>query len=255
MQSITHETTARGSKTSQALVLLGKQHKSLLWSLSVLQAGKQSTSVNFSIHPFQNNKNNLSCLKLCFLLIILETCSCFYFVFIYYYYQNGICRSTHQSLFYQMFLTHKRWLPEMTTSYATSQTSISWKYSNYQEAGFTLYHHFLFKQIYKSSCFRSVHHSLRRSLIPSFPFLLKSKTPHDSQPGWRGEQENTQFYKYFINYFSAKHIPLTEHCSFKSQCFAICYGKEPQQFSGEQNPVTTSPGTDTPRLSALHLQI
>lgn len=78
MQSIRHETTPRGCKISQALVLL----KSLLWSLSVPQAGKQLTSVNFSIHPFQNNKNNLSCLKLCFLLIIFEMCSCFYFVFI-----------------------------------------------------------------------------------------------------------------------------------------------------------------------------
>lgn len=82
MQSISHETTARGCKTSQVLVLLGKQHKSLLWCL-VCPTGRQITiSENFSIHPFQNNKNNFSCLKLCFLLNILEICSCFYFGFV-----------------------------------------------------------------------------------------------------------------------------------------------------------------------------
>lgn len=161
MQSISHETTARGCKTSQVLGLLGKQHKSLLWCL-VCPTGRQTTiSENFSIHPFQNNKNNFSCLKLCFLLNILEICSCFYFGFVcmglfYYYYLNRICCGIQKFWFYQVLLTHKRSIPGMTTPYGTSLTIISWKYSSYQEAGF------LFKQIHKSSCFRSVHHSSRR---------------------------------------------------------------------------------------------
>lgn len=68
--------------------------------------------------------------------------------------------------------------------------------------------------------------------FPPFHSCLKAKFLTTVSPAGEGNKKSTQFYKSLVNYFSAKHIPWTEYCSFKCQCFAICYGKEPQQFSG-----------------------
>lgn len=91
--------------------------------------------------------------------------------------------------------------------------------------------------------------------FPPFHSRLKAKFLTTVSPAGEGNKKSTQFYKSFVNYFSAKHIPWAEYCRFKCQCFAICYGKEPRQFSGEQNSMITHPRMNTPRFSPLHLQI
>lgn len=104
-----------------------------------------------------------------------------------------------------------------------SLTGTSREYLNCQEAAFTLYHYFLFKNAYKSSFFQRRAAQLENvtDSLPSFLSCLKAKFPSTVSPA--GELK-----KFAVHYLSAKHLPCTAYWGFKGQCFAMHYGKKLQ---------------------------